>query len=261
MAESIASEGIENITANEEKIKKPAAKKPRPQQPKTPPVPVQAPMANGAGENMKKEKKKMHILLKILFFVVIPVILVGGFVFEEVYFNKLGIRDNTRDFFISAAIWLDPDTASVKATQDRRTREINRRAVELDNKARELDARKTELSEREKEIASSEKASDERAAGLDMREKELAKAPEVPEELVPIYRRMLTDQEKKDMESLSRTFSRMTPETAVSILTRLYDPNDVAAILYYMSERDAAAVMSVMAADYAAKLTEIFLYE
>jgi flagellar motility protein MotE (MotC chaperone) len=200
----------------------------------------------------------MHILLKLLFFIVIPVILVGGFVFEEVYFNTLGIRDKTCDFFMDAAIWLDPDTASISSRLDRRSAELDRRSAELDKRTGEIDIRKTGLDDREREIASAEANSNKRSADLDKREQDLKT---VQETHVPVYRRILTDQELEDMKSLSRTFSRMTPETAVDILTRLYDPNDVAAILYYMSERDAAAIMSAMTVEYAAKLTEIFLYE
>jgi len=81
------------------------------------------------------------------------------------------------------------------------------------------------------------------------------------ERTVPLYRRPdITDQELEDMISLSRTFTQMSPETAAVILVQLYDPRDVASLLYYMGERNAAAILAVMDISYAAEITEILLY-
>jgi len=51
----------------------------------------------------------------------------------------------------------------------------------------------------------------------------------------------------------------MAPEAAAVILAELRDPQNVAVILYYMSERSAAAILSALEPEFAAKITEILL--
>jgi len=81
------------------------------------------------------------------------------------------------------------------------------------------------------------------------------------ERTVPLHRREpMTEEEIDDMVSLSRTFTQMSPEDAAAILVQLYDPRDVAAILYFMSERNAGAILATMSERYAAEITEILLY-
>ena len=80
------------------------------------------------------------------------------------------------------------------------------------------------------------------------------------ERTVPLYRREMTEEELEDMMSISTLYTQMAPEAAAARLVRLYDPRDVAAILYFMGERNAAAIMSVMTVEYAAEITEILLY-
>jgi flagellar motility protein MotE (MotC chaperone) len=52
----------------------------------------------------------------------------------------------------------------------------------------------------------------------------------------------------------------MSPDAAAERLVRLYDPRDVAAILYFMAERSAASILAAMEPGYAANITEIMLY-
>ena len=70
----------------------------------------------------------------------------------------------------------------------------------------------------------------------------------------------MTEQEMEDMLSLSTTFTNMSPDTAATILVHLYDPRDVASILYFMRERNSAAILAEMDVRYAANITEIWLY-
>jgi len=216
-----------------------------------------------AAQTAAGEKKK-HTLLTVLL-IVIPTLLVGGFIFEEIYYNFLGTRDWMRDALVDAAIWIDPETASVKNRLDERGGELDKReaAIETreaqqDDRKSQLDARKAQLDERESGLSERERQLATRSTDLDRRERELDEDQYLK---TPIYKRAMTAQEIEDMESLARTFTNMTPETASDILVRLYDPHDVAAILYFMSEKSAAAIMSVFDPVYAANITEIFLYD
>ena len=212
------------------------------------------------------EKSGNHLLLKIIIIAAV-VVLVGGFVFEEILFNKLGVRDWTRDAFINASIWLDPDTATVQRTQRRRSEELDmreadleardeRRRSELDDRRKELDERKAGLDEREDSLTKMETALEQRSDSLDKREQEMTSL-EISK--IPIFRRALSDQELADIEALSGTFAAMTPESAADILVRMYDPGNVAVIIYYMSQKNAAAILSVMDPAYAANLTQMLL--
>ena len=236
--------------------------------------------ANGAAEAVKlsrEEKKAMkkaggkeesHLVRTILI-IAIPIVLIGGFVFEEIYFNKLGVRDWTRDAFINASIWLDPDTATVQRTLRKRSEELDmreadleardeRRRAELEDRRAELNARKAELDEREDSLTSSEKMLEQRSTSLDKREQDIA---EIEISKIPLYRRDLSEQELADIEALSGTFAAMSPDSAADVLVRMYDPGNVAVIIYYMSSKNAAAILSAMDPAYAANLTQLLLYD
>ena len=205
-----------------------------PRQPR-PPKPVEEAPATG---KKKKAKKKKGGKLKIILIIAIPV-LIAAFIFEELYYNYLGLRD----VFIDAVFTLDPD---------RRTRE-----QDLDEWEQRLVGWETALDLRERLLDSRESSYSRDLAELRIKE---AQVIEKEESLLPLYRRLLTEQELLEMQSLSRTYTQMTPESAAAILVELHEPEDVAAILFYMVERYRAAILAVMEPEYAAELTEILLY-
>ena len=61
------------------------------------------------------------------------------------------------------------------------------------------------------------------------------------------------------MQSLSRSYAQIAPAAAADILIKLKDEQHVAAILYFMSERNAAAILSAMESEFAARITDILL--
>ena len=190
------------------------------------------------GKYVKPGKKKGRKLKIIL--IIVLILLIGGFVFEEVYYNILG----TRDVLIDAVVRIDP--------------EFRGREAELDEKAFELGRWEVELDAREKAALSRETQNDRRKSDLDSREELLNVREQLAE---PVYKRVMTEQEILDMQSLSRAYSMMAPESAAVILMELEHAEDVAAILYYMTERYAAAILAVMDPIYAAIITEILLYQ
>ena len=211
-------------------------------------------------------KKEKGILFKILI-IVIPVLLVAAFVFEEVSYDKLGLREKTGDLLTNAVIWLDPQHDSARRTLRLRKEELDRREADLaareerqladyDARLSALSERKSALDEREDGLDAAEAKIEQRNASLDKREQDLN---DMTLDKTPIYKRNLSEQEITDLKNLSGTFAAMAPDSAAEILVRMYDPGDVAAIIYYMSSKNAAAVMSAMDPAYAANLTQLLI--
>ena len=186
---------------------------------------------------VKKNSNKAIVVILVI--VIILDILVVGFILEEIYFNSFG----TRDIFIDTVMKLDPDYKMREQT--------------LDTREADLNVLQSEMDARERMIASREQQNDRRGVELDGREETIRELEQSP---VPIYMRILTDQEISDMIALSRSYAVMAPEAAVAILVELGNPDDVAAILYYMSNKNAAAILAAMDPVFAAAITEILLY-
>ena len=239
----MADNGIENIpvpdeekeTVGEEKEKENEIEK-KPERAPAPPRPPRPPVKY-APKHSAPPKKKKGRKLKIILIIVI-VFLVSGFIFEELYFNYLGIRD----IFIDAVVRLDPAYGAREKALDVRENELN----EFQN---ELDAR-------EKSIGFRESQNDRRSMELETREETVN---DREKRVTPLYLRKMTEQEQLDMQSLGRSYALMPPEAAVEILMDLERTDYVAAILYNMSERNASAILAVMDPEYAAVITELLL--
>lgn len=230
--------GEENGAGGAEKAEQVGEKKP-PNQIRRPrpvqPVENREPIGKAKG---KGKKKKRRLLLIIL--IVVIVLLIGGFVFEELYFNFLGIRD----IFIDAVVKLDPDYRS--------------REMRLDERESKLYTLQTDLDEREKTVTTKETQNKKRSADLDAREKTIG---DKEAWLTPRFRSQLTDQEILDLQSLSMAYAKMAPEEAADILVKLHRPEDAAVVLYYMTERSAGAILAAMDHEFAAAITQVLLYD
>ena len=232
----------------------------------------------GAGA---KNPKRRRLIIKLLI-IFIPIILVAAFIVEEfVLFNWLGTKDIVDDFLVTVITKLDPKYEDIneqiqtkgderEASLDGREREMDRREANMDRREaglndrdNRLNDRKLELDTREGELKENEKELDLRNERLDARSEQLDKREEQinlsQSRSVPAYLREMTEEELADIMSVSTSYSRMDPGTAAGILVELRDPNDVATILYYMSERNAAAILSVMEPEFAARITEILM--
>ena len=274
MPDVVVDDNFEDLTGNDKKQKKSRKNKGNAEAPQDPSEAVAD--AEDTGDKKKKRKEKAvkadktkdkdsagssHVLLRILV-IVIPVLLIGGFVFEEIYWNMLGVRDWTCEALISAVSWLDPSTASVRRTQWLRGKELDELEAELD--ARDIErqsdfaARKADLDEREDAIVLKEEEIEQRIEAIIQHEQDMLTA-EIEISRTPVYRRELDEQEQADLESLSATYAAMAPDAAADILMRMYDLSDVAAIVYYMSDKKAAEILSAMDPAYAANLTQLFL--
>ena len=223
-------------------------------QPKPTPAPnPQTPEAAGKGRKGRKGKKGKNKLSKprrrliLLIIVIGAVALLAAAVVLEVFFlNWFG----TRDLLISGVTSLDPDFAREK-------RNLEARTMALDEFESELDRREIEMELRELEVTQLESRLETRRVELDIIERGLI---DWENRLLPIYRRNITPELQEEMESISRMYTQMSPEKAAEILFELDDIQDVVAILYYMTERNASAILAVIEPEQAARITELLIY-
>lgn len=261
---------ITDLTEDEESSQKPKQKGKKEKKEKAPALTPEEKKAakeeKKAGKKAGTVKKKGGILKLLL--ILLPVIIVAAFVVALI-FNLYNIRGIIGEYvnkpLISVITWFDPELHSVKKTIVQRGNEqredleaeYQARKGELDEREQDIIKREMELEGRITEATDREKQLDSRSKSLDRREANL-NTTEVGD--VPLYLRVWTDEELTAMQSISRTYSNMTPSVAAVILAELHEPDDAAMIIYHMSERGAAAIMEVMDSDLAARLTEILLY-
>jgi len=228
-----------------------AKKKP----PKEPKVPKEVDEPKDKKKKGKKEKGGAGGVILIM--VLVLVILIGGYV-AALYLDMFSAREIAADAIteplLNVIIWLDPGYSSIR---NRLRAEGEAQEKRFDERARDLDEREANLELLEGVVNTREQLLERRTQELDRREEQIIA---MYERTIPIYKREMTEQEHEDMVSLSRTFTQMAPDVAAEILVRLYDPRDVAAILYFMGERNSASILAVMDAAYAAEITEIWLY-
>jgi len=227
--------------------------------PKKAPAPKAPKAPSGKSEKASKEKddKKSGTGGIILIMILILILLIGGFaatLFLDLFNSRQIVGNVVNDPLIGVIVWLDPKFSTIEEQ------------LEADNEAQEtlhaqrsadLDAREENIELIESELQMREQLLDRRAMELDGREIQIIA---MYERTIPLHRREMTEEEHGDMLALSRTYSQMSPADAARILVQLYDPRDVAAILYYMNERNAGSILTEMDARYAAEITEILLY-
>lgn len=248
-------EGIDDTAEEDASGGKPKEEKVR--KPRPAPPPANAPMdMKGLAKGASAEGgKKSNPLPKILLFV-IPIVLIGVFI-TMVFLNLFGLRGIMGGIFteplINAVVWFDPDFTSIEKSirdaGDRREAALDIREASI----AEYEARQKEifdaLNEREGQL-------DRRSAALDRREQnlEVEAAPELP-----VYERTLTPEEIVNLQSLSRTYANMDAESAAEIMAELYSLEDMATILFYMTERKAAPILEAMNPELAARVTELLI--
>jgi len=257
-------ENITDLTDDEEPDPKGKKKKPpkekkekKAKAPKAPKAPKEKKAKKEKPPKVPKGEREKSGGLKLkLIIILIIIVLIVAFC-AAVYLNFFGLGDMVlnpvSDWLLSVVVWLNPEFSSV---QKELVSMSDARQEELDAFEQELNTREEELERREEDANNRERQIDRRSTSLDRREEQLDQRYE---ETTPLFRRVLTEQELADIQSLSRTYSQMSPETAADILTELYEPRDVASILYYMTERNAAAILAVMEVEYAVTITEILL--
>jgi flagellar motility protein MotE (MotC chaperone) len=257
----VADEDVTDLTDDDESGAEPKGKQKKVKAPKPPKAPKKEkePKEKKVKEKKVKEKKESSGgsggLIVIMSLVLI--LLIGGFTVAlvfDVFSARVITADVITEPLIDVIIWLNPSYSSIS---NRLEAERVAQEIEFEERTDDLDEREAQIELLENVLITQEQLLDRRALELDRREEQIIA---MYERTIPIYRREMTEQELADMNSLSRTYTQMAPEAAADIIVELYDPRDVAAIIYFMGERNAAAILAVMEPDYAANITEILLY-
>jgi len=251
----MADEEVTDLTEDEGADSGSKGKGKKKKEPKAPKEPKELKEKKDKKQKGSKEKGGAGGIIIIMILVLL--ILVGGFaaaLYFDIFDTRVIIADVITDPLLDIIIWLDPGYSSINQRLVLERELMERRFAE---RTEDLDLREAEIELLEAMLNNREIQLDRRAFDLDRREEQIIA---MYERTIPIHRRDMTEQELADMISLSRTYTQMSPETAAEILVRLYDPRDVAALLYYMGERNAASILAVMNTEYAAEITEILLY-
>jgi len=227
-----------------------------------PPSPAkdEKPGKKAKGITSKGGKKKGGKFLLILIIVLVLLVLIAAFC-AVVYLNWWGMGDKVlnpiSDWLVGVVVWLNPEFRSVnqemRAANDERVKELDKREEEIDRRVEEVLAREEAAVTREVQL-------DRRETALDKKDEQLNQQQQEHQQTqTPAFQRELTDQEAADYQSLSRTYAQMQPESAAEIMLELYRPEDFATIIYFMVERNAAAILSELPPKIAALITEYLL--
>jgi len=249
MAEEITDLTEEEVSAKPGKEKK--AKEPKAQKEK------KTKEAKDAKEPKETHKKKGG-KLKIILFIVLAVVLIIAIAVAMLIFNLFGARDIVGEYvyepIVAVAVWFNPELNDI----EQQLRQAHERRVQvLDTRETGQNMREEELLTREEDVALWETALERRGIALDRREEQLN--AQIEAALIPMFRRVLSEQEREEMESLARTYAQMAPADAARILEELPEPVDAAAVLFFMVERNAGAIMAAMDPELAAEITLLML--
>jgi len=255
MAEDVNGLADDEESGDAAKGKKKPPKEKKEKAPKPAP-PAPAPAAGALHGKADHGKKKGGNTLILLIVVLVLIVLIAALC-VAIYLNWFGLGDMVltplSEWLISVVIWLDPGFTSVEAHLWMLFHEMD---DELEGRMREIETREAEVAAREAGANAREVQLNRRSDALNRREDALDQREDVE---TPMFRRVLTEQELADLQSLSRMYTQMPPDTAAELLAGLYNNMDIASILYYMTERNAATILAAMDTELAVAITRILL--
>jgi flagellar motility protein MotE (MotC chaperone) len=251
----MADEEVTDLTEGEADAGQKKGKAPKAPKVTTPQgeVPEKGKGAKGKGKGKKGGGGGSLVIIMI----VILLLTVGSFGFA-VYTDFMNARAFLADVFseplIDAIIWLDPRFSTVN---DQMQSDADAREEKLDEREAAIDEREAAVELRESVVTTREQQNERRTQELNTREDEITA---MYERTIPLYRREMSQAETDEMLSIARTFTQMSPDEAAAIMVEIYDERDVAAILFFMAERNRGAILAAFEPAYAAHITEILLY-
>jgi len=205
------------------------------------------------GEKGDKKPVKWKVILIIL---LVLILLAAAFIFSLIT-NLFGVRAAIGEVLynpiVALAVWFNPELTTL---EEQLLADSDRRQQQLDNRESGQDRREEELAVREEDAAAKELALDRRELALDRREEQLNV---LIDSTIPVFRRQMTEQERSERESLSRSIGSMAPADAARILAELPETIDAANVLFFMSERDTGAILAAMDPEFAAEITQILI--
>lgn len=189
---------------------------------------------DSASGNRKKKKKggsiKLFIFL-ILFFVALVCSAV------VIYINDFFAVQTT---IIEIAHSIDPEYRGITEKEA----ELNLRDEKQEALQAKLDAEEKRLATLEQELAKKEQ---------DVAILERSKTP--------VYRPPINEDDVVYMQNIGKIYGAMEPANAAKAMAELRSVEDMAAIIYFMSQKNAAAVLELMDPKIAALITEQLLHD
>lgn len=178
----------------------------------------------------KKERRGGTWILVLL----VLILLIAAAVFAIFFFNLFKIPRMFYDF----AHNLDPVYSGISDKEialAAKESELKQLEEALDAFKLQLETTERTLKERENDIGSAEVQTN------------------------PIYWPPVNEDDVAFMKNIGKIYAAMEPEIAADIMTRLYEVEDMAAIIYYMKQDSAASILENMNAVTAAQITNVLL--
>lgn len=184
--------------------------------------------AGGKNAPKKKRKRKKGKLILVCA-IILLLTLAAGFVFVVLQFNPFEMRTAVFGFIHN----LDPDYKAVYLLEA----SVTERETALNTREATLDSLQETLSKREADIVAAESST------------------------TPVYRPPVNEDDVIYMQNIGKIYAAMEPGNAANIMVKLYSVEDMAAIIYYMKQSSAAAILELMEPSVAAQITDKLLHE
>lgn len=183
-----------------------------------------------AASHPPRKKSKKGLLIFLLIFL----ILIGGAGYA---LYRIGILDPV---LVAVGMMPSPEELTIEERQSR-----------LERQADELDARAAELDKREEDVERKEKSIRLREEDVQRRESELTSFTAVMESSSP--------EQLDALKKVSKICNQMEAEDAVGIVQNLANADEIALVIYYMTEEKAAQLLTLLPQATAAKVLSLII--
>ncbi len=185
----------------------------------------------GVATNEKVKKKKKSPVKKIIIIAALLLVLGGA---------------GTAAYFFG---YLDPVLLKVGIKKSEAVASLEQREANLEKRRRELDEREKSLNMAEDVLGKERKKleSDKAAAA--------AAVVETFEEI----KSNLSEQKLEEIKKVALIYSTMDTSAAATVITKVYNTDDIAAIIFYMKPEAAAQLLAKLDTGLAANITKMLL--
>lgn len=179
-----------------------------------------------------KGKKKKSGFPKIIIIILIIVILIAG-AGGALYFSG-----NLNS--VLSMVGLAKNTSGAAAADQQ---------AALDRRKAELDAREQSLNDLQKKLNAQQETLDEKMSAAEAS----AAANRTFEEI----RAGLSEEKLTELQQVGSIYSKMDPKAAAAVMTQIYNPQQIAVIIYFMQPAASASLLAKMDAPLAASVTQL----
>lgn len=186
---------------------------------------------NGKGKKVKGKKKKLGFP-KLILILMIVIVLIGG-AGAALYFSG-----NLTTVFEAVGLTKPPEAVTIEA----------QRAA--------LDQRETALNEREKTLNELQAKLDAQQKAIDDAESAAIASAQANRTFEEI-RAGFSEEKAAELKQIGAIYSKMDATAAAAIITKIYDEQQIAVIIYHMQPAASALLLSKLETDLAAGVTQI----